>query len=132
MDHWVTLLRARAIENQCYIAGVNRVGEDPNTSYPGRSLIVDPQGKIVADAGDAAGVVCRHLAESGDRLFALDPGQRPSCVPSLVAAAQGPFQQRHALRRAQLLWLATRFSALSLMWAFQLPRATCFNGPISR
>ena len=61
VDHWVTLLRARAIENQCYIAGVNRVGEDPNTDYPGRSLIVDPQGKIVADAGDAAGVISASL-----------------------------------------------------------------------
>jgi omega-amidase len=61
VDHWVTLLRARAIENQCYIAGVNRVGKDPNTDYPGRSLIVDPQGKIVADAGDAAGIASADL-----------------------------------------------------------------------
>ena len=57
VEHWVTLLRARAIENQCYVAGVNRVGEDPNSHYPGRSILVDPQGEIIADAGGAEGVV---------------------------------------------------------------------------
>ncbi|MCP4847743.1 MAG: carbon-nitrogen family hydrolase [Verrucomicrobiaceae bacterium] len=56
INHWVTLLKARAIENQCYVAGVNRVGEDPDNHYPGRSLVVDPHGKIIADAGDKAGV----------------------------------------------------------------------------
>jgi len=56
ISHWVTLLKARAIENQCYVAGVNRVGEDPENHYPGRSVVVDPHGKIIADAGDKAGV----------------------------------------------------------------------------
>jgi predicted amidohydrolase len=48
--HWVTLLQARAIENQAYVAGVNRVGSDPKLTYPGRSLIVHPGGEILADA----------------------------------------------------------------------------------
>ena len=55
--HWVTLLQARAIENQCYVAGVNRAGSDPNHEYGGRSLLVDPQGEIIADAGEAEGIV---------------------------------------------------------------------------
>ncbi len=49
-SHWVALLRARAIENQVVVAGVNRIGSDPNADYSGRSLIVDPRGEIVADA----------------------------------------------------------------------------------
>jgi predicted amidohydrolase len=49
--HWVTLLQARAIENQAYVIGVNRCGSDPKHAYSGRSLIVDPHGKVLADAG---------------------------------------------------------------------------------
>jgi omega-amidase len=56
-QHWVTLLQARAIENQSYVAAVNRCGSDPNLHYSGRSLIIDPRGNIVADAGDRSGVI---------------------------------------------------------------------------
>jgi predicted amidohydrolase len=51
IDHWVTLLQARAIENQAFVAGVNRCGTDPKLTYNGRSLIVHPSGRILADAG---------------------------------------------------------------------------------
>jgi omega-amidase len=45
---WKTLLQARAIENQCYVAGVNRVGKDGNDiSYSGESLLADPLGEIL-------------------------------------------------------------------------------------
>tara|TARA_Y100000739_G_C20500303_1_gene414580 strand:+ start:135 stop:899 length:765 start_codon:yes stop_codon:yes gene_type:complete len=47
--HWRTLLVARAIENQAYVVGVNRVGSDPNVSYSGDSLVVDPLGEIIAE-----------------------------------------------------------------------------------
>ncbi len=57
LSHWVKLLQARAIENQCWVAGVNRVGTDPQFHYSGRSLIVNHQGEIVADAGDQEGVI---------------------------------------------------------------------------
>src|SRR5262245_24271710 len=50
-EHWVTLLRARAIENQAFVVGVNRSGHDPNFVYPGRSLIISPAGKVIAEAG---------------------------------------------------------------------------------
>ena len=49
---WRTLLRARAIENQCYLAGVNRVGTDPDASYAGDSALVDFRGATLADAGE--------------------------------------------------------------------------------
>jgi predicted amidohydrolase len=57
IEHWVTLLRARAIENQAYVAGVNRCGTDPKLVYPGRSIIVDPHGVILADAGSEECVI---------------------------------------------------------------------------
>lgn len=44
---WDPLLRARAIENQCYVAGVNRVGSDPGNRYPGHSILADPWGNPV-------------------------------------------------------------------------------------
>lgn len=45
---WKTLLQARAIENQCYVIGVNRVGDDGNNiHYSGESMIVDPLGEIL-------------------------------------------------------------------------------------
>ncbi len=51
LHHWVRLLQARAIENQCYVAGVNRIGNDPKLQHSGRTMIVDPHGEILADAG---------------------------------------------------------------------------------
>ena len=51
---WKTLLQARAIENQCYVVGVNRVGEDGNQiNHSGDSMIIDPLGGIMKDAGNA-------------------------------------------------------------------------------
>lgn len=45
---WKTLLQARAIENQCFVAGVNRVGEDGNKiQYVGESSVIDPLGEII-------------------------------------------------------------------------------------
>ncbi len=46
---WQTLLHARAIENQCYVAGVNRVGSDPYCQYSGHSAIIDPYGKSLVE-----------------------------------------------------------------------------------
>ena len=49
---WQSLLIARAIENQAYVIGVNRIGEDGyGTRHAGHSMVVDPKGIILADAG---------------------------------------------------------------------------------
>lgn len=49
---WTALLRARAIENQCYVIGVNRSGKDPRgLVYAGASAVYDPQGETVLDLG---------------------------------------------------------------------------------
>ena len=51
-DAWRALLRARAIENQCYVFGVNRVGDDPDAHYAGDSAALDFMGRTLAEADD--------------------------------------------------------------------------------
>jgi len=55
VDHWLALLKARAIENQAYVIGVNRCGKDPKLYHSGRSSIFDYSGKLLADAGSEEG-----------------------------------------------------------------------------
>ena len=57
IDHWVSLCKARAIENQSILVAVNRVGEDPFLRYNGRSLIVDSLGEVRVDGGEEEGMV---------------------------------------------------------------------------
>jgi predicted amidohydrolase len=59
--HWQTLLRARAIENQAYVIGVNRVGRDPKLAYAGHSLIVDPCGETLVMAGSDSQLIQADL-----------------------------------------------------------------------
>ena len=61
VDHWITLLRARAIENLAYVVGVNRTGSDPQYKYPGSSLIIDPWGEVIARGTDQEGVITAEL-----------------------------------------------------------------------
>ena len=49
---WDVLLQARALENQCFVVGVNRVGDDPVCHYDGGSAIIDAKGKILAQVPD--------------------------------------------------------------------------------
>jgi predicted amidohydrolase len=63
-DHWEVLLRARAIENQCFVVAANQFGELPAglTAY-GRSMIIEPWGTVLAQAPDGQGVIvaeCDH------------------------------------------------------------------------
>jgi omega-amidase len=60
-SHWMALLKARAIENQAYVAAVNRCGRDPNVEYSGRSQIVSPWGEVMEDAGSGEAVIRAEL-----------------------------------------------------------------------
>ncbi|MEG1256142.1 nitrilase-related carbon-nitrogen hydrolase [Clostridium sp.] len=51
-EHWISMLKSRAIENQCYIAGINRIGIGNKIVYSGNSMIIDPLGKVIASADD--------------------------------------------------------------------------------
>jgi predicted amidohydrolase len=50
--HWDLLLRARAVESQCFVVGVNRVGEGGDLTFLGGSAIIDPLGQVLAHAED--------------------------------------------------------------------------------
>lgn len=50
-EHWRLLLQARAVENQAWVVGVNRIGRDPKNAYRGGSCVIDPTGRLVAGAG---------------------------------------------------------------------------------
>ena len=52
MKHWKKLIQARAIENLSYVIGINRTGNDPDHEFSGNSMVVGPQGNILAESGD--------------------------------------------------------------------------------
>src|SRR5207248_2432865 len=61
-DHWEVLLRARAIENQCYVVAAGQIGDhDPGRTCFGRSMVVDPWGTVLAQAPDTVGVTVADL-----------------------------------------------------------------------
>lgn len=61
-DHWEPLLRARAIENQCYVIAAGQTGDhEPGRSCYGRSMVVDPWGTVVAQAPDGVGIAVADL-----------------------------------------------------------------------
>jgi predicted amidohydrolase len=76
-DHWHVLLRARAIENQCYVAAAAQIGETrPGRPSYGRSVIVDPWGIVLAEAPDEETVISAeldraHLREIREKLPSL-------------------------------------------------------------
>jgi len=71
-QHWVTLLQARAIENQACVIGVNRAGQDPQHVYPGRSMVIDAHGAILADAGDQERIVSAEIRPEAIRQWRKD------------------------------------------------------------
>lgn len=68
---WNTLLLARAVENQCFVIGVNRIGTDGNgIDYCGDSVIIDPLGRVIARTGqDIEEVVTHEISLDELRIF---------------------------------------------------------------
>ena len=64
-EHWMTILKARAIENQCFILGVNRSGDGGGLSYIGDSMAVSPTGEVLAhvEGGNGLTIVDIDLSE---------------------------------------------------------------------
>jgi predicted amidohydrolase len=61
-DHWETLVRARAIENQAFVIAANQIGRHPaGQQSGGRSMIVDPWGLVLAQAADSEGHIAAEL-----------------------------------------------------------------------
>ena len=90
-DHWEVLLRARAIENQCYVVAAGQIGDhEPGRTCFGRSMVIDPWGTVIAQAPDAVGIVTadldlERLERDPDR--AAQPGQPASL--SLASRSAG-------------------------------------------
>ena len=61
LSHWQTLVRARAIENQIFMVAVNRVGRDASNEFFGHSMVVDPWGEILAEAGEGEELITVEL-----------------------------------------------------------------------
>lgn len=61
IDHWQILLRARAIENQCFVVGCNRLGTSADDVFVGRSMIVDPMGRILGCADEDCQVLTAEI-----------------------------------------------------------------------
>jgi predicted amidohydrolase len=64
LDHWQTLLRARAIENQSYVAAINRTGHGNDLDYPGHSTLIDPWGKTIEELQDEEGCLTEQVTKS--------------------------------------------------------------------
>jgi len=83
IQHWITLLQARAIENLAYVIGVNRCGTDPEFTYTGRSLVVDPHGLIIADAAEQERVISAQIDPAVVREWRVQfPALRDAGIPS--------------------------------------------------
>lgn len=52
LEHWRALLIARAIENQCFVIACNRAGSDPNNTFAGHSMVINPWGEVIAEGGE--------------------------------------------------------------------------------
>ncbi|HSP86734.1 MAG TPA: carbon-nitrogen family hydrolase, partial [Ignavibacteriaceae bacterium] len=61
IEHWKTLLKARAIENQCFVAGCNRISSDPYVEYNGFSSIFDPMGHEVLSIENKEGIFSAEI-----------------------------------------------------------------------
>jgi predicted amidohydrolase len=52
LEAWLLLVRARAVENELFVAACNRVGSDGQVTFPGRSCVVDPWGNVLVEGDD--------------------------------------------------------------------------------
>ena len=87
-QHWRTLLRARAIENEMFVVGCNRTGQEPSQksgeqmAFPGDGRIVDPTGDVLAagsgEAGAIVGTIELRKVRTMQRILPLHRDQRPS------------------------------------------------------
>jgi predicted amidohydrolase len=60
-EHWITLLKARAIENQCYVIGINRIGVGDGLEYNGSSAFVSPNGEILNEINNNENLIIKDL-----------------------------------------------------------------------
>lgn len=93
LRHWSTLLSARAIENQCYVAAANRVGTDGGLTFCGASAVLDPVGTVVASGDEESSglvvgnVVGAKVDKARRDLPVLSQERHPELTVDLVRSA---------------------------------------------
>ena len=93
-QHWRTLLRARAIENELFVIGCNRTGQEPSLrtdkpmSFPGYGRIIDPMGEILAtgngDAGATLAAIVLRKVRTMRRVLPIAADLRPDVYKQLL------------------------------------------------
>ncbi|HBI05283.1 MAG TPA: carbon-nitrogen hydrolase, partial [Paenibacillaceae bacterium] len=61
LNHWRTLMQARAIENQMYVVACNRVGISGKTEFCGHSMVIDPWGEILVEGGEEEAILIAEI-----------------------------------------------------------------------
>lgn len=88
LEHWRTLLRARAIENQCFVVGCNRVGRGGDAQFFGHSAVIDPWGRCLVEAGEDEILLTVSLSfelvQDVRRQLTVFDDRRPDVYDSLV------------------------------------------------
>jgi predicted amidohydrolase len=83
VEHWRALLRARAIENQCVVAGCNRAGADGDVKFGGASAVVGPWGKVLVEGDETPALLVAQVdlaeVEKARRHIPVFGDRRPEC-----------------------------------------------------
>jgi len=83
LHHWRTLVQARAIENQCFVAAVNRVGHDAQNEFGGHSIAVGPWGEILVEADTAPALLITTIdlsqVDAARQRIPILKDRRPQC-----------------------------------------------------
>ncbi|MGD9100346.1 MAG: carbon-nitrogen family hydrolase [Anaerolineae bacterium] len=81
--HWRTLLKARAIENQCVVAACNRVGADPHNTFGGASALIGPGGEVLVEGDDGPALLTAQVdmgtVDEVRRFLPVFRDRRPEC-----------------------------------------------------
>ena len=89
LAHWRSLIIARAIENQAFVAACNAVGPGNGNVFCGHSMIIDPWGEVLVEADEKEGVVCAEIdlrdADDIRRRYPFLADTRPIPTPQLVS-----------------------------------------------
>lgn len=98
-EHWKTLLRARAIENQVYILAVNCVGESGGVHYMGDSCVISPDGEVKAALSGTEGMIVLELADDAEAYrgeFPVRQDRREDLYAGLFSGSPMQFLRRMA------------------------------------
>jgi len=90
LHHWRTLVGARAIENQCFVAAVNRVGHDRDNAFCGHSMLVGPRGDILVEAEESPELLIAAIdlsqADAVRERIPILRDRRPECYHHLFVS----------------------------------------------